>query len=161
MANTASSWVSALATTVIVTGWTSAAGGSAPRVDRAQAEQAYAWADSCKTCHKEIYEAWAKTKHARALERLSSSEQEKECVGCHVTGAKTKIEKGNKVVNAGIQCEQCHGAAAAHVADPKVVTGLVRKAPESLCRDCHNERSPFFKGFFYGPMTSFLHPVPK
>jgi Cytochrome c554 and c-prime len=71
MTTTASSWVSALAITIIVTGWTSAAGGRTPRVDRAQAaEQAYAWADSCKTCHKEIFDAWAKTKHARALERL-------------------------------------------------------------------------------------------
>src|SRR5689334_8156231 len=75
----------------------------------------YAWAASCQKCHPAEYESWAKTKHATAFERLSSSEQEKECVGCHVTGAKAKVLEDGKVVNKGIQCEACHGAAAADV----------------------------------------------
>jgi hypothetical protein len=46
----------------------------------------YTWADACRKCHEPVYEAWSHTKHASALDRLSSAEQEKECVGCHVTG---------------------------------------------------------------------------
>ena len=84
-------------------------------------------ASSCATCHPDEYDSWAKTKHATALERLSSSDQEKACIGCHVTGAKTKIVDNGRVVNKGVQCEACHGAAAAHVADPAVKTGLVLK----------------------------------
>src|SRR5690349_15911235 len=70
----------------------------------------YAWADSCKTCHGAIYDAWSKTKHASALDRLSGSDQEKECIGCHVTGPKARVFDGNnkKVLNKGIQCESCH-----------------------------------------------------
>jgi hypothetical protein len=125
----------------------------------ADAPAGYAWADSCKSCHQEIYDAWAKTKHASALDRLSASEQEQPCVGCHLTGAKTRVVDGRKVLNRGIQCEACHGAAAAHAADPKVKTGLVKVPPESLCEECHSSKSPKFKGFFYTGMAALSHKV--
>jgi Cytochrome c554 and c-prime len=117
----------------------------------------YAWADSCQTCHPAEYESWAKTKHASALERLSSAEQEKECVGCHVTGAKAKVLEGTKVVNKGVQCEACHGAAAAHVADPKAKTGMVVKPQSAKCEECHSDKSPRFKGFIYDAMKGLVH----
>jgi hypothetical protein len=118
----------------------------------------YAWADSCKTCHQAIYDSWAKTKHATALTRLSGNEQEKECIGCHVTGPKTRItDASKKVVNAGVQCESCHGGAAAHVADPTVKTGLVKAPPASTCEQCHNDKGPHFKGFWYDAMKTLVH----
>jgi hypothetical protein len=120
---------------------------------------AYAWADSCKTCHEPVYVAWAKTKHASALNRLSAAEQEKECVGCHLTGPKTKVIDANKVLNQGVQCESCHGAAAAHVKDPAVRTGLTKMPPASLCEECHSDKSPHFKGFFYSAMAGLSHKV--
>ena len=103
--------------------------------DPAPATQAagYAWAQSCKSCHEAIYNAWAKTKHATALDRLSPDNQEKPCVGCHVTGPKNRVMEGRKVLNAGIQCESCHGAAAAHAADPKVKTGLAKVPAAAVC----------------------------
>ena len=118
----------------------------------------YAWADSCKSCHAAIYDAWAKTKHASALERLSGGEQEKECIGCHVTGPKTRVtDAGKKVLNAGVQCEACHGGAAAHAADPSVKTGLVKTPPSSTCEACHNDKGPHFKGFWYDAMKTVVH----
>lgn len=118
----------------------------------------FAWADACKDCHGAIYEAWSKTKHARALDRLSDANRRKECVRCHITdGGDKLIEKRLRVVNAGVQCETCHGAAAAHVADPAVRTGLVKTTPESRCRECHNEKSPHFRGFVYSAMTRLVH----
>jgi hypothetical protein len=117
----------------------------------------YAWAESCSKCHETEYASWAHTKHATALERLSSSEQEKECVGCHVTGAKTRVIVSGKVVNKGVQCEACHGAAAAHVADPNVKTGLVTKPGASVCEECHSDKGPHFKGFWYDAMKSLVH----
>ena len=119
----------------------------------------YAWAASCEKCHAAEYESWAKTKHATAFERLSSSDQEKECIGCHVTGAKAKVFENAKVVNKGIQCEACHGAAAAHVADPSAKTGLVTKTPASTCEECHSDKGPHFKGFFYDAMKSLVHKI--
>jgi hypothetical protein len=98
----------------------------APQAAPSAQASGYAWADACKSCHQQIYDAWVRTKHARALERLSSGEQEKDCVGCHVTGPHSRVLDGRKVLNAGVQCEECHGPAAAHAADPNVRTGLIR-----------------------------------
>lgn len=119
----------------------------------------YAWADACKSCHADIYAAWARTKHSTALNRLSGSDQEKDCIGCHVTGPKTRIMDGRKVLNAGVQCESCHGHAAAHAADATVKTGLIRKPSEDSCKECHSDKSPHFRGFFYGAMAPIVHKV--
>jgi hypothetical protein len=120
----------------------------------------YVWAEACASCHKEIYAAWEKTKHAKALNRLSAEDQQKECIGCHVTGAKMRIEKDGKLVNGGVQCESCHGAGAAHVANPETAH-LAKKPNEASCVECHNKKSPSFRGFFYAGMTGFVHPVRK
>jgi hypothetical protein len=119
----------------------------------------YSWADSCRSCHEKIYDAWAKTKHASALDRLSTADQEKECIGCHVTGPKSPVIDGKKVLNRGVQCEACHGGAAAHAADPNVRTGLTKIPTEALCQQCHSEKSPKFKGFFYSAMLGLCHKV--
>ena len=121
----------------------------------------YAWADACKSCHADIYAAWSKTKHARTINRLSAEDQTKDCIGCHTTGPGGKIEADGKFVNASVQCESCHGPAAAHAADPAVRTGLVRKPKPETCTACHNDKSPHFRGFFYDGMLSFSHPVTK
>ena len=117
----------------------------------------YSWAESCKGCHAEIYDAWAKTKHAKALDRLSDAEQQKDCIGCHVTGPKTRVLDGRKVLNAGIQCESCHGSAAAHAADPTVRTGLIRKPAQEMCVECHCDKSPHFRGFYFAAMAPIVH----
>jgi hypothetical protein len=121
----------------------------------------YAWAEACKSCHQDIYDAWEKTKHARAISRLSHGDQEKECINCHVTGGPGKIEENGKFVNANIQCESCHGPGAAHVADPAVRTGLSRKPKQQVCDACHNSKSPHYRGFYYEGMLGFSHPVKK
>lgn len=153
-----------IASTVLVCGALALSAGvraqaPAPTPAPATAGEGYSWAPSCKSCHEAIYKAWAVTKHARALDRLNSSEQEQVCAGCHLTGSKTKIIVDGKTVNAGVQCESCHGAAAAHAADPAVRTGLVKTPPEPVCTACHNATSPKFKGFFYTGMLAFVHKV--
>jgi hypothetical protein len=117
----------------------------------------YAWADSCRSCHQAIYDAWAKTKHATALNRLSAAEQEKECIGCHVTGPKTRLTDGQTVLNRGVQCEACHGGAAAHAADPAAKTGMVKTPPSSRCEECHSDKGPHFRGFWYDAMKTLVH----
>lgn len=121
----------------------------------------YAWADACKSCHAEIYDAWAKSKHARAIDRLSAGDQKAECLGCHVTGGPGKIEQNGKFVNANVQCESCHGKAAAHVADPAVRTGLTRKPKADACEGCHSAKSPHYRGFMFSALVGLVHPVKK
>ena len=127
-------------------------GGVAPAAE-------YSWANACRKCHEPVYEAWSRTKHASALVRLSAAEQEQDCVGCHVTGPKSRVLDGTQVLNAGVQCEACHGAAAAHVANPQVRTGLVRKPSSATCEECHSTKSPRFKGFYYDAMAGLSHRV--
>ena len=125
------------------------------------APEGFAYADACKSCHAAIHEAWSKTKHARTINRLSAADQQKECIGCHTTGPGGKIDASGKFVNANVQCESCHGAGAAHAADPAVRTGLTRKPKLEACTTCHNDKSPHYRGFYYDGMLGFSHPVPK
>jgi len=147
-----------LASAVVVAIAVLAAAPAATQVAMPPPASGYAWADSCRTCHEDIYNAWAKTKHANALERLAPSDQEKACVGCHVTGSKERLFDGKKVINRGVQCEACHGAAGAHTAGTSR-TGLVRKPPSSVCEECHSDKSPRFKGFLYDAMVGLSHKV--
>lgn len=120
----------------------------------------YVWADACKDCHKEVHEAWSKTKHSSTLNRLSSADQEKECAACHVTGALTPIHLESKVVNAGVQCETCHGPGREH-AESAAGGGTPKptsmKPDQRLCEQCHNSKSPRFRGFYYAAMRPLVH----
>jgi cytochrome c554/c'-like protein len=148
-----------LLASAIVLGLAYTTGAVVDHQDPGMPAPGYAWADACRKCHEPVYVAWARTKHAAALNRLSAAEQDLPCVGCHVTGSKTRLLDGGKVLNAGVQCEACHGAASAHVADPKVRTGLVRKPPSSTCEACHSSSGPHFKGFWYDAMAGLSHRV--
>jgi predicted CXXCH cytochrome family protein len=121
----------------------------------------YAWEASCKDCHGDIHAAWGRTKHATAINSLSQEQRGQECVRCHVTGAQSLIkDDAGKPVNAGVQCESCHGAAREHAAT--AATGAptkLRKPDQKLCESCHNSKSPHFRGFFYAAMAPLVHKV--
>ena len=118
----------------------------------------YAWAPACKDCHQAEFASWERSKHARALARLGKEEQEKDCLGCHVTGPRVKLEKDGVLQNANVQCEACHGPSATHAADPKVRTPHGKKPRAAACETCHNAKSPSFRGFFYDAMIGLSHP---
>lgn len=117
----------------------------------------YAWAGACKTCHADIYASWERTKHANAAERLSKSEQEQDCIGCHTTGGAGKVERDGKFVSRGVQCEACHGPGGAHAADPFNKDTLSRVPSPQVCEACHNAKSPRFRGFVYQGMAKLSH----
>lgn len=119
----------------------------------------YVWDAACKDCHADIHAAWSKTKHKIAFTRLPLDSQKTECAGCHLTGSLTPIEVEGKVVNAGVQCEACHGPGKAHAETAKAGTPekFAKKPAEPLCVQCHNNKSPQFHGFFYAAMKPLVH----
>jgi hypothetical protein len=121
----------------------------------------YVWDAACKDCHSDIHEAWARTKHKTALNRLSAADQETECAGCHLTGSTKAVLEDGKVVNSGVQCESCHGPGRAHAESAKAGTPqkFAKKPGEALCVDCHSSKSPHFHGFFYSAMKPLVHKV--
>jgi len=104
-------------------------------------QEGYAGAAACAMCHGELAAGWKTTRHARAFETLKKKSQEKlpACVKCHVVG----FEKPGGYVDqeltpelAGVQCESCHGPAAAHAANPANKKSLIDPG-EKTCRACH------------------------
>ena len=117
--------------------------------------------DACKKCHPNTVEFWSGTGHAKAYESLLKDPKpnvihDAECVSCHTTGF--DYNSGWKSADLtsnlkGNQCENCHGPASKHVADP---TNKASRAPMHLttdladknrvCLKCHDEdNSPHFE----------------
>lgn len=119
----------------------------------------YVGVKKCKMCHKSVYEAWQRTKHAAAFESIADTAAAQEaCLPCHTTGYG---EQGGYVDTAstpdfkGVTCESCHGPGSLYWKVPimknhekAVENGLVEQ-DSSVCISCHNENSPTFKGFNY------------
>jgi hypothetical protein len=107
----------------------------------------FAGAASCRNCHQEIYDKWAKGPHALAFESLRKEEAENDydCLPCHTTGYGSSsgfitIERTPDFV--GVQCESCHGMGSGHVGTPDVRPS---GNPKNVCISCHNDRrSPDF-----------------
>jgi hypothetical protein len=123
----------------------------------------YVGAEACQSCHPNTFAKWATTKHAHAFEDIvtdpkgkrSDHQFDAECVTCHTTGfeytsgwksaAATPQLKGN-------QCENCHGPASKHMAEPdnpdfrKAMARTAASADKGgLCLRCHDEdNSPHF-----------------
>lgn len=66
------------------------------------------------------------------------------CAGCHVSGlvvpTKDNPDVARSFVEGGMNCEQCHGPAKAHVADPMGVKPVVDYSAEN-CGQCHERGS--------------------
>lgn len=112
--------------------------------------------DACKTCHPKTVEHWRTTKHAEAFETLlkdpkPNTQYDAECILCHTTGfgyntGWVSYEKTPLLV--GNQCENCHGPASRHVADPdnaellKPMHLTVDRADKNRrCITCHDEEN--------------------
>jgi len=133
----------------------------------AQPPSPYIGADACKACHSGIYDAWAKTKHARAITRLSADDRGSgSCIGCHATGTPDQLrQEGGNPSFPGVQCEACHGPARAHAAaeaaTPPVKSGLNKQPQTGVCERCHSSKSPHFQGFVYRAMVGLVHATGK
>jgi len=149
----------------------SSASGSA-----ADASQ-YAGAETCKTCHEEFYNSWARTPHWKTTLDTKGGPAHQGCEGCHGPGAdhvagggdKTKIfifEKASaSPVNA--RCLTCHAGAHSNfersphgharvtctdchsVHHSKSEAGLLKVSQPQLCYSCHTDVKPAFAQPFH------------
>jgi hypothetical protein len=158
--------------------------------EAAAQEHAYVGVDGCKMCHKkeadgDQYGKWAAGPHAGAYKTLATEEAKKvaaeagiegdpqqaaECLSCHVTAFAVKDElKGKKFsMEDGVGCESCHGPGEDYKSmkvmkdhEAAVAAGLLA-VDKDTCVQCHNEKSPTFKGFEYEAMLAKVaHPNPN
>jgi DnaJ-class molecular chaperone len=153
----------------------------------AYGQHKYVGIKMCKICHQlpkwgNQYGVWSKSKHAEAYKVLTEAKaaeiakgkglktaanKSPECLGCHAITADPKLTPD------GVQCETCHGPGSDYksltVMQDKakaIAAGLAefkdKAAIEKLCKTCHNEKSPTFKGFKFEEMWAKIkHPTPK
>jgi hypothetical protein len=144
-------------------------------------EARYAGAEACKDCHKKAYAVWSQSKHAKAYENLvkygepvavrerKGQEPQRigrqfdpDCVRCHTTGFEYKTGFVSEAATPhllGNQCENCHGPASLHVADPKnpeyyrpLRLALGKQVENQVCRKCHDgDNDPRFDLELYWP----------
>jgi len=147
----------------------------------------YIGAEKCKMCHikpatGEQYNIWAKGPHAGAMKTLAGDEAKKiaaekgiadpttdaACTKCHSTVASVdKSLNATATMDEGVGCESCHGPGSMYKGasimknkELALTKGMIEPT-EAVCKSCHNEQSPTFKGFNYAEMAAKIaHPNP-
>jgi hypothetical protein len=104
-----------------------------------QANVRFAGSEACAGCHSAEYFIWKKTKHSHAYEALTKKAEkpklrqyDPECVVCHTVGfgyqtGYTDEVKTRHLLHVG--CENCHGPAGHHAANPKNVAYYDQLSP--------------------------------
>ncbi len=137
----------------------------------------YIGAAKCKMCHNkadkgEQYNKWLASPHAKAMASLKGDEAKNpKCLKCHSTAAgANQALVATITVEEGVSCESCHGPGSAYkvattMKDTKLsmAKGLIMP-DEKVCKKCHNEESPHYKGFNYKEYVAKIahdDPTPK
>ena len=134
----------------------------------------YIGAAKCKMCHNkpakgEQYLIWNDGFHANAMKSLNAEEaKDPKCLKCHSTVGHIDASLVATIkVEEGVSCESCHGPGSGYKGisvmksrELSMTKGLIIP-DEKLCRTCHNEESPDFKGFDYAEYSAKIaHPNP-
>ncbi len=143
----------------------------------------YISAAKCKMCHNkpdkgEQYKTWLAGPHANAMKSLSSDKAKEiatakgiadpstdaACIKCHATigHVDAKLAGGLKITE-GVSCESCHGPGSKYKSasvmkdrEFAMENGLILPT-EEVCKTCHNEESPTFKGFNFAEMSAKIN----
>lgn len=120
----------------------------------------YIGSAKCKSCHNSPakgaqFKKWSEGPHANAMKSLKGDEaKDPKCLKCHATAGHTdKDLHAGLTVEEGVGCESCHGPGSHYKVmsimksrEKSIENGLI--VPDAkLCKTCHNEESPTFKGF--------------
>jgi len=120
----------------------------------------YIGAAKCKMCHNKAekgaqYTKWLASPHAKAMASLKGADlKNQKCLKCHSTAAGADQSLiASITVEEGVSCESCHGPGSLYkvatvMKDQKLAMtkGLIMPT-EKMCKKCHNEESPNYKGF--------------
>jgi len=108
----------------------------------------YAGSQTCAECHSPILNTLAHTAHAGAFTDAAfvakKGQTNPACLPCHTVGDAvptgfTSLAKTPKLT--GVQCENCHGPASNHAANPDDPTLVPRvEVASTLCGGCHAVR---------------------
>jgi hypothetical protein len=107
----------------------------------------YAGAPTCADCHQNIYQTQTNTPHAMAFQSLQAVGQytNADCLACHTVGYGLPtgfIYTNGMFLNTyleGVQCENCHGPAGNHAANPADPTVVPRvELAAQVCGGCHS-----------------------
>ena len=135
----------------------------------------YVGASKCKMCHNKPttgmqYKKWAEGPHANAMKALKGDEaKDPKCLKCHSTAA--SVDPGllaGLSQDEGVSCESCHGPGSVYksariMRNTKLAMSKGLIMPDAkVCKQCHNEESPTFKGFnFEEYKAKIAHPNPQ
>jgi hypothetical protein len=105
----------------------------------------YAGSQTCAECHQGIHDAEMNTPHAgaftNALFAAEGGQTNRSCLPCHTVGygLPTGFVSQSKTPQlAGVQCENCHGPAANHAANPDDPVARPRiELAATVCGGCH------------------------
>lgn len=100
----------------------------------------YVGAAVCSMCHTAVHQQWTNTAHANGYQTLKNIRMNNNpaCVGCHTVG----FNSGGYVSETatpqllGVQCENCHGPAGAHLANPFSIRPIITQS-SMMCGGCH------------------------
>lgn len=103
----------------------------------------FAGSAACAECHENIHSTEMLTRHASALVTLQQAHQDTNpsCLPCHTVGYGLPSGFTSAAATptlAGVQCENCHGAAANHAANPDDFAARPRvELAAQVCGGCH------------------------
>jgi hypothetical protein len=105
----------------------------------------YLGAQGCTGCHDKIHNTEMLTPHAgaftNALFVAAGGQTNSSCLPCHTVGYGLPtgfVSKSKTPQLAGVQCENCHGPAANHAANPDDHTVIPRvELAATVCGGCH------------------------
>ena len=105
----------------------------------------YAGAQACAECHGPIHTTELRTAHAGAFTNADfvaeGGQTNGACLVCHTVGFGLPtgfVSKSKTPLLEGVQCESCHGPAAAHAANPDDPIAVPRvELAATVCGGCH------------------------
>jgi hypothetical protein len=106
----------------------------------------YAGAQVCVECHASTHSSFVLTPHAEAFTNALfvslGGQTDSSCLPCHTVGAGLPtgfVSLAKTPGLASVQCENCHGPAGNHAANPDDPTAIPRvEVAATVCGGCHN-----------------------